>query len=744
MESCAYAEVIVDIAHSNIDRIFDYKIEDGRDIPPGSRVRVPFGRAYTEGIVLRCKQETALSREKIRPLGKCLDERPVVTLEQIRLAQYICAKYRTTMAFALRLMFPAKLRGERIRKKYVRVARLLDRESALRERDACYAKNGTLKAKNKHRTLEALLEAGECQTAVLDAASVRQLAEKGVLAVEAREEYRAPTRGETLPPRQIEYTPAQQQAIHRICGSMDAGENKTFLLHGVTGSGKTEVYIACVRHALSLGKTAIVLVPEISITPQILAEFSRYFGQEVAVFHSGLSDGERFDEWRRVQSGEARVVLGARSAVFLPLTDIGLILLDEEQAESYQAENHPPYHAAEIANMRCKMAGAPLVLASATPLVEDYAKAKMGIYELLEMPERIGKLPLPEMQIVDMKREYQRGNRGPVSGALYQAIRQVLAEKKQAMVFLNRRGYASSLVCPSCGEARLCTHCDLPLKYHKELDKLLCHYCGRTFAASTVCPACGAKGMRYTGIGTEKMQEQLQTLFPAARILRMDFDTTRRKNAYQEIFTTFRNGEADILVGTQMISRGLDFADVTLSAIISADSMLLSGDYRQEEKTFAMIEQVGGRAGRRQKGKVIVQTFNPQHYAIRFAAKHDYAGFYRQEIAFRKATGKPPFSRIYRLVFTHAQAERAQQACRAAEETLRAALRPYAQEILLFAAKPAPVARLDGKTRYHILVKARVGKALGEIRDRIYDAWEQAHAMRGLTIGIEIDPYEIH
>ena len=248
---------------------------------------------------------------------------------------------------------------------------------------------------------------------MLDAASVRQLAEKGVLAVEAREEYRAPTRGETLPPRQIEYTPAQQQAIHRICGSMDTEENKTFLLHGVTGSGKTEVYIACVRHALSLGKTAIVLVPEISITPQILAEFSRYFGREVAVFHSGLSDGERFDEWRRVQSGEARVVLGARSAVFLPLTNIGLILLDEEQAESYQAENHPPYHAAEIANMRCKMAGAPLVLASATPLVEDYAKAKMGIYELLEMPERIGKLPLPEMQIVDMKREYQRGNRGP-------------------------------------------------------------------------------------------------------------------------------------------------------------------------------------------------------------------------------------------------------------------------------------------------------------------------------------------
>ena len=744
MDSYAYAQIIVDIAHSNIDKIFDYALSPQLQPLPGCRVVVPFGKTTVEGIVLSCRHSTDWNPEKVKPVLRIIDETPVVTEEQLLLAKYICAKYRTTMAFALRLMFPAKIRGERIHKKTVRIVSLADEESAQSEVKACYAKNGTVKAKNKLQTLQTLLEQRECPVAILDHPSVKLLEEKGIVSVSEREQYRAPYRGNVRQMRNITYTPAQLETIEAIGDSVCAGHNKTFLLHGVTGSGKTEVYIACVKQALAAGRTAIVLVPEISITPQILAEFSRHFGQEIALFHSGLSDGEKFDEWRRVQRGEAKIVLGARSAVFMPLRNIGLIILDEEQAESYKAENHPPYHAAEIANMRCKIANAPLVLASATPLIEDYAKAEMGIYTLLEMPERIGSLPLPDMHIVDMKQEFTRGNRGLISGPLYKALKQVLEQGKQAMLFLNRRGYASSIVCPNCGQTRMCTHCDIPLKYHKEEGQLQCHYCGRSFPADNVCPSCGEPYMRYAGAGTEKVQEQLQQLFPKARILRMDFDTTRKKDAHQKIFEVFRRGEADFLVGTQMISRGLDFDRVTLAAILSADAMLLSGDYRQEERTFAMIEQVGGRAGRKQPGQVIVQTFNPDHYAVQFAAKHDYKGFYKQEIAFRKMTAKPPFARVYRMVFTHREQRYAEKVCMQARDMLQERLQPYRQEILLFAAKPAPVAKMDGKSRYHIMLKVRMGQSLNAVKQIFYDVWEQVRQKNGLTVGIDIDPYDLN
>ncbi len=740
-----YAEVIVDIAHSNIDKIFDYALPDNADgIRPGSMVVVPFGKTTVSGIVLNCKKTTLLTPDKVKCILKTVEHKPVVSEDQLKLARYICAKYHTTMAFALRLMFPAKLRGERIRIKTIKVVLLADEQAAQNEQKACYAKNGTVKAKNKLKTLQLLLEHRQLPFAVLDAPSVRLLEKKGIVQISEKQEFRSPDKGQRQPAREISFSPEQQNAVMQIGRAISLGENKTFLLHGVTGSGKTEVYIACAKQALALGKTAIVLVPEISITPQILLEFSRHFGSEIALFHSGLSDGEKYDEWRRVQNGEAKIVVGARSAIFMPLERIGVIILDEEQADGYKAENHPPYHAAEIANMRCKLANAPLVLASATPLIEDYAKAQMGIYHLLEMPKRIGNLPLPKMQIVDMKQELVKGNTSQISGSLYRALQKTLEQKKQAIVLVNRRGYASSVICPSCGKARMCTHCDLPLKYHKERNELVCHYCGRAFPLSNVCPSCGYAHMHYTGIGTEKIQEQLSEMFKQARILRMDFDTTRAKNAHQRIYEAFQKGEADILVGTQMISRGLDFERVTLSAMISADSTLLLGDYRQEEKTFAMIEQLAGRAGRRQAGQVIVQTYNPEHYAIQYAKNHDYKGFYRTEIAFRKATGKPPFARIFRMLFIHREEKKAQQACMQAKQALQQALMPYKKEILLFAAKPAPITRLDGKSRFHIVLKVTVGRSLGAVKACIYDVWEQARRQSGLTVSIDIDPYEMN
>ncbi len=735
-------QVIVDIAHSNVDKIFDYRLPPGLTAGVGCRVKIPFGRTETEGIVLSHKTETEIAEDRLKDVIRCLDDRPVVNREQILLAQYVCARYRTTMAFALRLMFPAKIRGGRIHKKKIRMARVTDAALAAQARAGCFTKEGVVRAKNRLHTLDRLLE-GPCPTALLDAASVRALAQKDILEVYFETSYRRPYEELCAPEKDITPTDEQVHAIRAISAAIDAGKNRTFLLHGVTSSGKTEVYIACVKRALSLGKTAIVLVPEISITPQALGEFARHFGEEIAVFHSGLSDGERFDEWRRVRDKKARIVLGARSAVFSPLENIGVIILDEEQAETYKAENHPAYHAAEIANMRCKMTGAALVLASATPLIEDYVKAELGIYHLLEMPHRVGNIPLPDIRVVDMKKEYMRGNRGPISGLLHEEIKKMLANGEQSLIFLNRRGYASSLVCPSCGHVRMCTHCDVPLKYHKNENRLLCHYCGRSFPLEETCPECGGKLLKFAGTGTEKIEEQIRSLFPGARVLRMDFDTTRRKNAHAEIYEAFRDHKADILIGTQMISRGLDFSNVGLAAIISADSLLYAGDYRQEERTFAMIEQVGGRAGRVRKGTVVVQTFNPENYAVRFAAAHDYKGFYRQEVAFRKASCKPPFGRFFRMVFTHADEARAQKACAQARIMLEPLLQPYASDILLFAAKPAPVARLEGKARYHILLKVRTSRTTAQIRDHVWDVWD-AVRKKGVLVSVDTDPYNMN
>lgn len=737
-----YVEVIVDVAHSSVDKIFDYELPGNLAAQEGSRILVPFGRMQVEGIVLAVKENTELPPKKIRAVQRVIDEQPIVGSEQILLAKYMCVKYHTTMAFCLRLMYPAKMRGERIRPKTVRMAAILDEEKAVEEQAKCYTKEGVVRAKNRLRTIETL-RAGKTPTALLDAPSVRYLREKGVIAVCEEQELRTPYGRMETEAKNIVLNADQKRAISEISCAVEAGERKTFLLHGVTGSGKTEVYIACVKRALECGKSAIVLVPEISLTPQMLGEFARHFPGEIAVFHSGLSDGERFDEWRRLREGAAHIILGARSAIFMPVKNLGLIILDEEHEQSYKAENHPPYHAAEIAKMRASISGASVVLASATPLVEDYAKAELGIYQLVELPSRVAGRPMPPITLVDMKREFLRGNRGMLSLALQQEIAGVLDRKEQGLLFLNRRGYASSVLCPSCGHVRMCTHCDVPLKFHKNDNLLHCHYCGRTFPLSQECPDCGEPFYKLSGTGTERIEEELKQLFPTARILRMDFDTTRTKDAHQEIFETFRSGQADLLVGTQMISRGLDFPGVTLAAVLAADTMLTTGDFRQEERTFSMIEQVGGRAGRQRPGKVIVQTYNPEHYAILFAAKHDYKGFYRQEIQFRKNTLRPPFSRLFRLVFLHSDEKKAEKTCEKAENLLKNVLEMYKSDIILFVAKPAPVAKLEGKARYHILLKVRTGKNTAKIQQALFEVWD-AVKKDGAVVSFDVDPYDVN
>lgn len=738
-----YAEVIVDIANSNVDKVFDYIVPEDIMVSRGDRVVVPFSGRVLEGIVIDIKENTDCPEDKLKAILRKMDPEPLITEEQLKLAKYIKYEYRTTFAFALRFMFPAHMRGERVKAKTDRMVRLKDGADIEDEIRLCFTKNGKLKAPKRYAFLNAVKN-GELEASKWDSSVISKLIEKGVVEETFNKVYRTPYKGRIIENEIIpKLTDAQQHAVDTITNRISQNKKKTILLHGVTGSGKTEVYIRAVKNAIDMGKTAIILVPEISLTPQLYSRFYARFGNSIAVFHSGLSAGERYDEYMRVKNGEAKIVMGARSAVFMPLENIGLIIIDEEHEESYKADNHPPYHAAEIARIRSDINNCVLVLASATPRIESYMKAEYGIYELLELPERVRGLMLPDIKVVDMRNEIMNGNKSVISGALYSAIKDTLAKKEQIMLFLNRRGYAASVQCAACGAVEMCTHCDIPLKYHRSKGMLVCHYCGRTFKYTKECKTCGEPFVRQIGIGTEKVEKEIKELFPEARVLRMDFDTTREKDAHERIYTAFKNGEADILIGTQMIARGLDFDNVTLAAVISADTMLTYGDFRAEERTFSMIEQVGGRAGRKKPGLVIVQTYNPSHYAVRYAALHDYYGMYKAETAHRQKTGKPPFSKVFRMLFIHDSDKKAEEAMEEAKNDILPLIERYNSDILLFAAKPAPIVRLDGKSRYHIVIKVIANKRTKQIKSALCDIWEK-HNGRGVMVSFDTDPNDVN
>lgn len=739
-----YAEIIVDVAHSNVDKIFDYLLPDGMQVLPGSRVFVPFGRMTVEGTVLGTKDKSDVPDSKLKCILSKIDEQPLLTGEQIELAKRVRETYRTTLAFALRLMYPADMRGGRVEKRTVKLVRVKDEAKLSKMRSACFTKSGAIRAKNRLKTIDTLSK-GETPLAVLDRLSVKKLEEAGAVEITEAESLRLPYKDLAYKQYdEVKLTQGQKNAVQKINELVDSQKRHTALLHGVTGSGKTEVYIRCIRHALQKGKTAIILVPEISLAPQLYSTLVSVFGDEIAILHSGLSAGERYDEWRRLRYGGAKIAMGARSAVFAPLENIGLIIIDEEHEQSYRADNHPPYHAADIARIRVYLNSSVLVLASATPLVEDYLKAKMGVYELIEMPQRVRGLDLPKTQIVDMKREFIKGNRTAVSAELYREIDGVLKRGEQALLFLNRRGYSGSVHCPACGHVRKCSHCDIPLKYHKDKNALVCHYCGRMFPFSNICPDCGDPYVRLVGVGTQQLETQVKELFPSARVLRMDFDTTRRKDSHEKIYTQFKNGQADILIGTQMVARGLDFGRVTLAAVISADGMMTQGGYRASEMTFSMIEQVAGRAGRSTAGKVIIQTYNPDDFAVKCAARHDYAAFFKGELEYRKLALAPPYSKMFRLLFTHKNAEKAEALCLETENLLKDVLKSYESDIILLTAKNAPVTKLDGRSRYHILLRVKTTERSKEIKRVLQDIWEEIRGKSDVLVSMDIDPYDVN
>lgn len=547
--------------------------------------------------------------------------------------------------------------------------------------------------------------------------SVDSLVEKGLLQLEEREELRDPFAGRSFEPTSpLPLTPEQERAFRAIVGPLREGRHHRILLHGVTGSGKTEVYLQAIDETLKQGRQAIVLVPEISLTPQMVARFKGRFGPRVAVLHSGLSGGERFDEWRKIRSGEVQVAIGARSAIFAPFSNLGLIVIDEEHESSYKQEEQPKYHAREVAFRRGMAHRAVVVLGTATPAVETIHRAGRGELERVVLSRRVQGRPLPRVDVVDMREELREGNRSIFSRMLQEALEQCVSRGEQAVLFLNRRGFSTFVLCRSCGKVMECPHCDISLTFHRTNRTLRCHYCGYAEPVPETCPACGSSHIRYFGTGTQRVEEEIARLFPGMRVIRMDVDTTNRKGAHEELLGRFGAGEADVLLGTQMIAKGLDFPRVTLVGVIAADIMLHLPDFRAAERTFQLLTQVSGRAGRHDlSGRVVIQTYSPKHYSIDLAARTDTEAFYRKELLSRKQHRYPPFCRLFTLLFSHPDRQAVMQAAFEAARLLKQALSGKAE---VLGPVPATIPRMRDRYRLQVFIKYTdedVAKAMGKV-----------------------------
>lgn len=537
------------------------------------------------------------------------------------------------------------------------------------------------------------------------AEAVTAMYKKGYVELFDIEVERTPFRKKIVPDTPPVMTDEQAAAVFSVNDAVNSSRNETFVLHGVTGSGKTEVFMRCIDNAIEKGRGALVLVPEISLTPQMVSRFLSRFGDRVAVFHSRLSAGERYDQWKRIKNSKADIVIGARSAVFAPLHDIGLIIMDEEHSDTYKSEMSPRYHAAEVALFRARQYGSAVILASATPSIESYYKAKKGIYTLLEMKNRCNNAFMPKISIVDMRSELARGNRSMFSSALIKEINENIKNQEQTILLMNRRGFSTFVSCRSCGYVAQCPNCNISLTYHKYENILKCHYCGHTQPNYNRCPVCSSPYIRYFGGGTQRVEEEVYRIFPQASVIRMDIDTTSVKNGHEKILEKFEKEHIDILIGTQMVSKGLDFDNVTLVGVISADTMLHINDYRSAERTFDILEQVCGRAGRGEKrGRALIQTYTPENEAITLVKEHDYNGFYRGEINERKLMWYPPFSKIIAVLFSGENNDRVSDASRLFVEAM-GDMTEITQNIQVLGPIPSALSKIKNKYRWQILIK---------------------------------------
>ncbi len=721
-------EVIVDISNSEVDRTFDYL---GDNMPLGSRVAVEFGKKRLIGFVIGKKEKSDFSNLK---KADFLDL-PILP-EQLELMEYMRKVYNLRYIDVLRLFVPAKLRDEK-KPESTRIFLTVTKKLSFEEIKSSISKN----AKKQNEIIDYLWENnGEFLTVLSEkfgVSAIKTLREKKILDEEDIHTRSTPLNALKKEIKHVTLTEKQYDAVKTLT------ENSgVFLLHGVTGSGKTEVYESVIENLLKKNKTAIMLVPEISLTPQMLGLFRARFGDSVAILHSGLNASERYDEWKRLREGEAKIAIGARSAVFAPLQNLGAIFIDEEHDSSYISESNPRYDTKEIAKFRTKMSGATLVLGSATPDMETYLKATQGEYNLIELPDRISVHKLPEMEIIDMTAEFRQGNRSLFSKTLQEAIKDTLDRKEQVMLFLNRRGFASFIRCNECGYIPKCTDCDLSLTYHKATNELKCHYCGRRYHALTKCPNCGSENIKHGRVGTEKVVEELKKNFGEnIKVLRMDNDTINGKDSYFRIIDNFAKRKADILVGTQMIAKGHDFSNVTLVGILEADAALYFSDYRSSERTFQLITQVAGRAGRAEKkGRVILQTYAPRHYVFRYGQSYDYVGFWKKEINTRMVTKFPPFTKIVRVLTTSDEEQVSVDVTRSIYKEIQLLQNEFGKFVYIGASK-SPVTRINGQIRYQILLRI-LPDVFDSVINRIYAIVDKNKNKKG-SVFVEINPQSL-
>ncbi len=698
------AEVIVDITASETDRIFDYICDEGTVV--GSRVRAPFGGKVLPGFVMRVKENSDYPTDKLKKALPYDDELPAINGECLRLAQKLAERYSVPKALALRLFLPAEMRTGKVREKTRNYAELI-----LPLEECKFSKT----AKNQAGAAAYLAETGKTECAYLNAAfagSVAALEKKGYIRITKEQILRDPYKQVVAERADRTLTPDQRRAVDTV----EEDPRTVQLIHGVTGSGKTEIYLTLIAKCLAEGKSSIFLVPEISLTPQMLAQLRSRFGKNAAILHSGLSAGERFDEWWRLRLGEAKIAIGARSAIFAPLENLGVIIVDEEHDGSYASESAPRYNTFDVAYLRAKYNGCKLVLGSATPSVETYKRAKEGEFSLVRLEKRINRKPLPEIIIADMRREVRRGNNSVFSGVLREELNGCLQAGKQAILFLNRRGYSQTVICKECGYVAKCESCDVSLTYHREERCLKCHYCGTRYNLLSACPECGSVKLTYAGTGTQRIVYELEKLYPSARILRMDNDTTSGKEGHYKILKAFAEHKADILVGTQMIAKGHDFPEVTLVGILDADMSLHFSDYRSGERTFQLLTQVAGRSGRaEEKGKVVLQTFDPENEVLGFATAYDYEGFYENEISLRAAMEFPPFSKIVRVLVAGEEDKKVLEVFKRTYFALEEIYKANAEKFIFFTKMRAPIKKIQNKERYQVLMRLSDSSILPEI-----------------------------
>ena len=796
------AKVIVDIPSKSVDFTFDYIIPTRLQsmVQVGMRVIVPFGPRTIQGYVMQVIEEPDgnIDIAKLKEIKEIQDIKPELTEELIQLTEWYNNYFVTKRISMLEVMLPSAIKAKYtkvfsivdadavpesllvkfdkdgqypykeaqynddlgqivplLKQGIVSEVTLLSQNVSKKKQRAVSIVEGfdydsvlgSLEKSKKQYELYAYLLDERHHTVLLkdleemgfSKSSIDTLMRKGFV-----EKYDAIVERDPFETRVFEQdqkqqlTDDQQEAYKSILESIQAHQQRTYLLHGVTGSGKTEVYLQTIEEVLKLGRQAMMLVPEIALTPQMVLRFKRRFGDEVAVLHSGLSKGERYDEWQKIRDGKASVSVGARSSVFAPFKNLGMIIIDEEHESSYKQEDYPRYQARDIAQWRSQYHQCPLILGSATPSLETYARAEKGVYELLSLPNRVNQQALPEIEIVDMRAELSSGNRSMFSEQLRKSIQQRLDKNEQIVLFLNRRGYASFMLCRDCGHVPQCPNCDISLTYHKSTDQLKCHYCGHQEVPPNKCPNCESEHIRQVGTGTQRVEELLQEAFQEARIIRMDVDTTSRKGAHEKLLDDFGAGKGDILLGTQMIAKGLDFPNITLVGVLNADTMLNLPDFRASERTYQLLTQVSGRAGRHEKeGEVIIQTYNPEHYAIKDVQANDYTAFFNKEMNYRKMGKYPPYFFLINFTIAHKEMKKVMEASKHIHKIL---LKHLTDKALVLGPSPAALSRINNEYRFQILVKYKSEPALHEALKYLDDYYHDQYLKEKLSLKIDINP----